>query len=65
MSESDGLMMKYFVLSPKSSDPAHRKASRNALLAYAVSVNETTPTLAQELYDWVSELEDQDAFSQQ
>ena len=60
----DGLMMKYVVLGPRSSDSGHRAASRKGILAYAEAMRETHPELASELEDWMAELEDQDAFPQ-
>lgn len=36
----DGLKLKYFVLSPGSSDPVHATASHAALMAYGMSLRE-------------------------
>ena len=46
------LELKYFVLKPTSSDPRHACASRQALLAYADSIREYDPTLADDLQEW-------------
>lgn len=49
----DGLMMKYFVLKPRGDDP-HALASREAMRAYAKSIDDVNPGLARELKTWVT-----------
>ena len=46
----DGLLLKYFVLNPTSSDPAFRKASRDALKEFAHSIFDTNETLANDIW---------------
>ena len=45
------LMMKYFVLKPKGSDP-FASASRAAMLRYADMIKPHDPNLAEDLYQW-------------
>jgi hypothetical protein len=47
--------MKYFVLSPYSSEDVHRKASQAAIEAYAKTVESTHPMLARDLRDWINQ----------
>lgn len=52
---STGLVMKYFILKPRSKrlgDPFAR-ASREAMRAFAKSIADTDSKLATELWDWV------------
>lgn len=50
-SGGEGLMLKYFVLNPTSSDKSHREASRLAIETYAKFCN--NPKLAEELRRWI------------
>ncbi len=45
------LEMKYFVLKPKGKD-AYAKASRQAMLAYAMHISLTDIELEKKLVDW-------------
>lgn len=54
---SKGLQMKYFVLNPSKQD-AYGKASRSAMLLYAISIEEENKELASDLRQWVHNLED-------
>ncbi len=47
-----GLIMKYFVVKPEGSDP-YAQASREAMRAYAHSIDGTNHELAFELIEWV------------
>jgi len=47
-----GLEMKYFVLRP-AKDNWHGRASRAAMLAYALEVESEKPELAKEIREWV------------
>lgn len=47
-----GLIMKYFVLKPKGSD-AYARASRNAMRAYALAIQDENKELAYSLWEWV------------
>ncbi len=47
-----GLMMKYFVLKPKGSDP-YAVASRCALEGYATAISGENPELAKDLRGWI------------
>lgn len=51
------LKMKYLVLSPDSSDERHAKASRDAIMAYAKSVEAEDPEYAANLRGWVGKVE--------
>jgi hypothetical protein len=46
-----GLIMKYFVLKPRGSDP-YAKASRGAMRSYAAAIHATDPEMADALYAW-------------
>ena len=46
-----GLVMKYFVLKPGGDTP-YSKASREAILSYADSIEPENPSLAVELREW-------------
>lgn len=46
-----GLLMEYFVLKPKGKGP-HAKAARDAMRAYAKSIESVNPVLAEELHKW-------------
>ena len=48
----EGLQMKYFVLSPNKDD-AYGNASREAVLAYASTIEGINPTLTSDLRRWV------------
>ena len=52
----DGLKMKYFVLNPTKTD-AYGAASRAAMDAYAESICDTNLDLAEELREWVRDLD--------
>lgn len=52
-----GLRMKYFVLSPTSSDDDHAAASREAILTYAACMDGINPQLAHDLRNWVEHLD--------
>jgi len=54
--ENLGLTLKYFVLNPTSSDPAFRKASRDALRAFASTIMDSNEALADDLYTWLEDL---------
>ena len=47
----DKLEMRYFVLKP-SGDGLHAHASREAMKAYAITIQATYPEFAQDLLDW-------------
>jgi len=49
-----GLQMKYFVLKPRGNSP-YATASRDAMIAYADSIESENPELASELTGWVME----------
>jgi hypothetical protein len=50
-----GLQMKYFVLSPGSSDKAHAEASRAAMRAYAqIMAQRGHLELANDINEWVT-----------
>ena len=46
-----GLQMKYFVLKP-SGDNAYARASREAMIAYAIAIKLENKKLADELREW-------------
>ena len=48
-----GLLMKYFVLKPKGKD-AYAIASQEAILEYALHIDQENSELADELRSWVS-----------
>ena len=50
------LEMKYFVLKPKDKykDDRYAQASREAMLAYADSIDSVDPPLADHLREWVT-----------
>ena len=52
----NGLMMKYFVLKPKSKrkNDLYAKASRKAMQAYAKVIEKDNPVFSKELLEWVS-----------
>jgi len=50
-----GLTMKYFVLNPNKND-RYGLASREAILAYARSIQVGNPILAYDLREWVKEV---------
>ena len=52
---NDGLRMKYFVLNPTKRD-TYGKASRNALFAYADTVQDENTQLADDIRLWVGRL---------
>ncbi len=56
---SSGLLMKYFVLKPYSGKPRDRyaKASRDAMRAYADSIESKNKTLAASLRRWATKSE--------
>lgn len=54
---TNGLKMKYFVLSPSGSDAVHAIASREAILTYAANIAEDNPDMAQDLREWVEYLD--------
>ena len=49
--KEEGIRMKYFVLKPEGNNE-HARASRMAMLAYADSIWQTAPVLAQEIREW-------------
>lgn len=49
------LEMKYFVLKPKGTDP-YAAASRDALVAYAETIKDADPELADSLWRWVHQI---------
>lgn len=49
-----GLRMKYFVLSPESSDELFAHASCNAMLAYAKTIDEAAPQFAKDIREHVA-----------
>lgn len=49
-----GLQMKYFVLSPLSSDVAHALASIKGMEAYAAEIQRTDPERAKEIMEWAT-----------
>lgn len=53
---NEGLRMKYFVLKPAGDTP-HARASREAMRAYALSIQTTDEKLADELCIWFQEEE--------
>lgn len=46
------LEMKYFILKPTSSDPDFARASRVAMLSFAVAIEAKDPQLATDLREW-------------
>ena len=50
----EGLIMKYFVVKPRSSD-IYGEASRRAMLAYAHTIKDENPEMSTQLKDWVNE----------
>lgn len=56
----EGLMLKYFVLTPRSSNPAFAKASRAAMREYAVMIQIENPALAKDLLAWAADLDTED-----
>ena len=52
----NGLIMKYFVLKPRSSkkNDLYAKASRKAMQAYAKVIEKENPALSAELLEWAS-----------
>ena len=60
MSDDDtltGLTMKYFVLKPaaKTHDDAYAQASQEAMFAYADSIRDHNPALAEQIRGWASQ----------
>ncbi len=55
----EGLFLKYFVLKPKGSD-IYAKASRNAMLDYARTIEVANPNFAEEIRSWAY---DEETFS--
>lgn len=53
----DKLYMKYFVLKPKGDD-VYAYASRASMLTYARMIQQSNPSLAKELREWVEEFGD-------
>ena len=51
MSAMEGLKMKYFVLKPEGEDK-YAEAARDAMRAYANTINQENPVLAKELREW-------------
>ncbi len=51
-----GLQMKYFVLNPLKSN-IYGHSSRIALRAYARSIRRENPTLADDLIEWLGDIE--------
>jgi len=49
------LKMKYFVLSPFSKDPEHKRASIAAVEAYARYIRRSNSDLADDLFIWIYE----------
>jgi hypothetical protein len=49
----DGLLMKYFVLNPTSSDVQFAYASRIAMAEFAAVIEPSKPQLAAALREWV------------
>jgi hypothetical protein len=49
------LEMKYFVLSPESSDPAHAAASIHAMYEYANVIAVTDPQRAYDIRIWAND----------
>lgn len=49
-----GLLLKYFVLNPFSSDEDFANASQEAILKFAEVIKETNPELAEDLIGWVN-----------
>ena len=60
MDKQTGLQMKYFVLKPRGDDQ-YAKASRVAMRAYAVSIRQENPELANSLVKWADSETDFDA----
>jgi len=52
----DGLLLKYFVLNPTSSDPAFRKASIEALREFAYTIYDSNEKLADDIWSWIEDL---------
>lgn len=50
----NGLQMKYFVLKPKGSDK-YAEASRKAMRAYALHIEEENPELSYSLRKWADD----------
>lgn len=48
----EGLVMKYFVLTPTKRN-AYGKASRLALMAYADAIEKVNPALKKDIHDWL------------
>lgn len=53
----NGLLMKYFVLNPSKKDE-YGRASRNAMLMYALTIKDTNKELATDLRQWVKSIEE-------
>lgn len=53
----NGLMMKYFVLTPHK-DNAYGEASKRALKTYAASIFSENEDLAMDIVKWVAKLEE-------
>ena len=51
MSKSGGLEMRYFVLKP-SGETKYHEASRDAMRAYADTIEQVNPELAKDLREW-------------
>ena len=49
-----GLQMKYFVLKPRGDD-MYAKASRQAMVVYALTIYDVNPELAYDLVYWASQ----------
>ena len=47
-----GLKMKYFILKPRGPGP-YAEAARQAMLTYAVFIEDDNMTMANQLRDWV------------
>ncbi len=58
MTKSQGLQMKYFVLSPLKNS-AYGRASRGALLAYATIIEPENFELAKDLRHWAYEIQEE------
>ena len=55
---TNGLFMKYFVLSPLKDNP-YGKASRDAILEYAIRIQGHDPQLSHELNEWLYNINQQ------
>ena len=53
--QPQGLLMKYFVLTPLKQSP-YGEASRRACYAYADAIDQENPQLANELREWMRSL---------